>query len=217
MAIYGRRVLRSIRNRGLRGTIEIILFKLKLILGLICPRTIWGEKIGLRAEKCSLTDREVKLIYEWSSDPDILRWTASFPNELNLDQFRDHLHRERWHPQYDLWCFYIVSRSRELIGKINLHSIDWTKSEGEFGIFIDKRYWNKHFGREATKLFINYVLTKTPIKRIYLSTFNENLRAQKAFAACGFRVIGTAGQFNPVLGNDNDGIKMEITRQDFRQ
>jgi RimJ/RimL family protein N-acetyltransferase len=46
-----------------------------------------------------------------------------------------------------------------------------------------------------------------------LYTFPENVRAQKCFAACGFRSLGVARRFSPDLG-EFDGIEMEITRQE---
>jgi RimJ/RimL family protein N-acetyltransferase len=41
------------------------------------------------------------------------------------------------------------------------------------------------------------------------------VRAQRCFAACGFRDIGNARRFSPDIG-EFDGIEMEITRREFR-
>ena len=181
----------------------------------MCPPDHLGENIGLRSVKIPLTDAEVEQVYRWNRDEDLLRWTASPPTELTLAEFRDHLRRDRWRPRSDQRHFFIVTRAGELTGKISLYSIDYATGEGELGIFLDKQYWNRQYGREAIRLLERYVFAETPIDRILLGTFEENVRAQRSFAACGFRVVGSAGRLNPVSGEYIEGVKMEISRRDY--
>ena len=68
---------------------------------------------------------------------------------------------------------------------------------------------------EAIRLLEWYAFSKTPIDRIFLGTFKENVRAQRSFAACGLRIVGSAGRLNPVSGEYIEGVKMEITRADY--
>jgi RimJ/RimL family protein N-acetyltransferase len=208
---------RSIRERGIQTTISLILFRVKLILDLFMPRTIWGERVGLRPINCSLPKDEVELVYKWSCDREILRWSAGAPTNLSFAEFHNQLKRQRWHPQSDQQVFYVVLSTGKLIGKIGLYSIDWTQRQGEFGIFLDQKYWGKQYGRDATKILIRYVFTKTMINRIYLGTFKENLRAQRSFTACGFKVIGMADRYNSIIDKNEEGIVMEVLRKDFKR
>jgi RimJ/RimL family protein N-acetyltransferase len=89
------------------------------------------------------------------------------------------------------------------------------KNEAELGIFLDQLYWGRRYGRDAVKLLVRYTFGKTSINRIHLGTFKENIRAQRSFAACGFRMVGVSGRYNPILDKYMDGIEMEIKRQDF--
>lgn len=205
----------SIRSHGLRRTVAVVNMRIGSILGLFVHRTIWGENIGLRSVKISLSDSEVEQVYRWSRDEDIIRWTASPPTELTLAEFRDHLRRDRWRPRSDQLHYFIVTPAGELIGKIGLYSIDYMTGDAELGIFLDKKYWSRHYGREAIRLLEWYAFSETPIDRIFLGTFEENVRAQRSFAACGFRVVGSAGRLNLVSGEYIEGLKMEITRSDF--
>jgi RimJ/RimL family protein N-acetyltransferase len=210
------KILASIRNRGLRTTLTLIAVKTKAVLELFMPRTIWGDSVGLRPVKSSLKDAEIEQDYRWSRDEDIVRLWGGAPTELSLDEFRNQLRRERWHPQSDQRSFYVVTHAGELIGRIRLYSIDWTKGEGEMGVFLDKEHWGKQYGREALKLLEQYIFTETPINRIYLLTFKDNVRAQRSFIACGFRAVGVARRYLPSLGEYVEHVQMEITRQDFR-
>ena len=214
-AVYVRKTLLSIRSHGLRRTVAIINMRIASLLEPFLPRTIWGENIGLRSVKISLTNAEVEQVYRWSRDEDLSRWTASPPTELTLAEFRDHLRRERWRPRFDQQHFFIVTRAGELTGKISLYAIDYTTGDAELGIFLDKKYWSRYYGREAIRLLEWYTFSETPIDRILLGTFKENVRAQRSFAACGFRVVGSAGRLNPVSGEYIEGVKMEITRSDY--
>jgi RimJ/RimL family protein N-acetyltransferase len=85
------------------------------------------------------------------------------------------------------------------------------------GVFLDKKYWGKQYGREALKILERHIFTETPINRIYLLTLKDNLRAQRSFAACGFRTVGVARRYLPSMGEYVDHIQMDITRQDFRE
>ena len=210
----GRKAIYSIKSREIKSTIILISIKITSILDLLKPQTIWGDRIGLRSIKAPLKDSAIKTIYQWSQDEEILRWTAGAPAELSLEDFRKQLHRDRWHPQQNQRLFYILTQSDELIGKIGLYSINWEKGEGELGISLDKQYWGKQYGRDAIKLLEWYIFAKTPISRIYLGTFKDNVRAQRAFAACGFRLIGAEDHLNPILGKKEEGVIMEIRRQD---
>jgi ribosomal-protein-alanine N-acetyltransferase len=215
-AVYVQKTLLSIRNRGISSTLVILAMKIEAVLELFVPRTIWGERIGLRSVKSTLTDTEVEQVYQWTHDEEIIRWSAGSLIGLTLDEFRDQRRHDRWHPQSNQRVFYIVLHTGELIGKIGLYSIDWEQREGEMGIFLDKRYWSQKYGREAITVFERYVFSRTQINRIYLGTFKDNVRAQRSFASCGFHVVGSVARYNPILGEYADGVKMEVARQDIR-
>lgn len=210
-----RKVFSSLQGRGLRNTVTLIRVRLAALIDLFLPRTIWGEHVGLRSTSTPLTDTQTEQVYEWARDMDILRWGASPPTELGLEEFRAKLRYERWHPQSNERNFYIVARSGSLIGKIRLFSVDWQKGTGELGIFLDKKSWGQHYSHEATQILLRYIFSELPINRLYVGTFKDNIRAQRAAASVGFRVVGTKGHVNQITGEYRDGIVMELTRQDF--
>ena len=155
LSVFGRRLIKSVRQRGIKRTSEIIFFRIKTTILLFFPRTYWGTRVGLCPDKRSLSEQEIEKIYEWSNDPEILRWTAGKPNELSLLKFKKKIKSERWNQHYDTLGLFIMVRPRKIIGKISLFSIDWSTLEGELGIFIDKNFWSQHYGREALALTFN--------------------------------------------------------------
>ena len=208
-------IFARIRTLGLHATLELIMVRVRSFFDLIFPVVIWGERIGLRSVKSPLTNSEVEQIYGWSRDEQVLRWSGGIRSELSLPEFRDQIRRERWHPESNQRLFYIVTKDEGVVGRVGLYTIDWLKQEGEFGISIDKNYWDKRYGREATDMLIRYIFARTPIRRIYLGTFKDNIRAQRSFAASGFRVTGTIERFLPSEGRQVTGVAMEITPLDL--
>ena len=212
------KVLSSIRNRGLNTTLVLAAMRIKVILELPIPWTIWGDRVGLRSVKSTLTVAELEQVHKWSRDEQVLQWSGSTPIQLTLDEFHNQLRRERWHPQFNQRVFYIVTRTDELIGRVGLFTIDWGKLEGELGILIAKEYWNKQYGRDAIKVILRYIWSETPLQRIYLNTATENVRAQRSFAACGFCKVGMGRRYLPAKGEYiSEGVEMEILRRDARQ
>ncbi len=177
---------------------------------------IWGEKTGLRRFEERLSDAELQRLYEWSRDGDLLQWSGGSRFHLSFDDFRDHIAGEqRWGPT-NRRAFFIVRRDNlELIGRLGLFSIDWDRRQGELGIVIgEKKYWGQGYGRDAIQTFLRHVFRTSSIERVFLFTFENNVRAQHAFIACGFRVVRGARRFLPEQG-EFDGFDMEITRREF--
>ena len=174
-----------------------------------------GNQIVLRPFEDSLTDDEIARIYRWSSDPNVLRWSGGTPTELTFSEFRERILND----SQTIWdtriVFLILANPGILIGRIGIFSIDLQKHEGELGIAIgEPAYWGEGFGRDAVITLLRYVFDTTDLDRINLYTFVDNVRAQKCFAACGFRPLSTARRFSPDMG-EYDGIEMEITRGEF--
>jgi RimJ/RimL family protein N-acetyltransferase len=181
---------------------------------------LWGDAIGLRAFEDPATDAEIERVYRWSRDERILRWSGGSPTELTLQEFCERLRGEQRNPSDHRRAFFIVTRplnlqASELIGRIGCFGIDWDKREGELGIVIgEPARWGRGYGRAAVALLLRHLFQATVLERVNLFTYAENLRAQRCFAACGFRAISTARRFSPDIGA-YDGVEMEITRREF--
>ena len=176
---------------------------------------IWGNKGGLRPFEDPLTDEESGRVYRWCRDEQVLRWSGGTPTELTLEEFSENLHGERRYGPGNRRAFFIVTRMGELIGRVGVFAIDWEKKQGELGIIIGETgYWGNGYGRDEVTTLLRYLFKTTSLERIHLFTYAENLRAQRCFAACGFRTIGAGRRFSPDTG-EYDGIEMEITRREF--
>ncbi|MCC7161326.1 MAG: GNAT family N-acetyltransferase [Anaerolineae bacterium] len=177
---------------------------------------IYGEKTFLRRFEDRMSDAEISRLYAWSRDTELLRWSGGTPTALSESEFRDHVRGERLYgPTNRRMYLLFVRDTLELIGRIGVFAIDWNRRDAELGVVIGAReYQNRGYGRDATRTLLHHLFTTSSLNLIYLYTFRENVRAQHAFAAVGFRVTERGPRFTPDVG-EFDGVKMEITRQEF--
>jgi RimJ/RimL family protein N-acetyltransferase len=175
----------------------------------------WGDRIGLQPFEDDLTNEQVERVYHWSCDTELLALSGGTPLEISLPEFRDQLRSDRSYGPSNRRSFFIVTRSGELIGRIGCFAIDWNTREGELGIVIGEHaFWGQGYGRDAIMTLLRHLFHITTLERINLFTFQDNARAQRCFAACGFRALGTTRRFSPDIG-EFDGVEMEITRREF--
>ena len=179
-------------------------------------KLIYGERVALRRFEERMSDAEVARLYRWGQDEQVLELSGGSPIELSEYEFGEHVRAERLYGPSNRRSYLIFAREPfDLIGRLAISAIDWDKRQGELGIVIgEKRYWGKGYGRDAVRTIIHHIFTTTSLDRIYLYTFSNNYRAQRAFKAAGFREIGRGRRYTPDIG-EFEGVEMEVTRVDF--
>jgi RimJ/RimL family protein N-acetyltransferase len=177
---------------------------------------LYGTKTFLRRFEDRMSDAEIARLYAWSRDPELLRLSGGTVTELDAEEFREHVRGERLYGPTNRRMFLIFARENlELIGRTGIFGIDWNQRQAELGIVIGERaYQNRGYGRDAINTLLHHLYTSSSLNLIYLYTFAENVRAQRAFTAAGFRVTSQGPRFTPDLG-EFEGVRMEITRAEF--
>ncbi|QTA38091.1 GNAT family N-acetyltransferase [Thermosipho ferrireducens] len=103
-----------------------------------------------------------------------------------------------------------------LVGVTGLMNINWVHRSAEFGIGIfDKRYWNKGFGTEATKLMLKYTFEYLNLNRLCLRVFDNNKRAIRVYEKCGFIHEGRERQARYFKGKYWDILRMSILAEEY--
>ena len=179
---------------------------------------IYGYKTLLRRFEDRMSEAEIVKLYEWSRDPELLNLSGGSPTDLTLGEFREHLRGERLYGPSNRRMFLVLARdTQELIGRIGVFAIDWNSRDAEMGIVIGERaYWSRGYGRDAVQTLLRHLFSSSSLNTVYLITFADNLRAQRAFAAAGLRVTDRGMRFTPDVG-EFEGVRMEITRREFMQ
>jgi RimJ/RimL family protein N-acetyltransferase len=75
------------------------------------------------------------------------------------------------------------------IGMITFYNFDSTTNSIDFGISIwDRKFWNKHCGRAAVIIALQFAKSLN-IARVNLSVNKNNIRAIRCYEACNFKYI----------------------------
>ena len=147
-----------------------------------------GKLVLLRRKRLD----DARLDWIWRTDIELAELDAAPVSPLTYEQYRNqYAWQLRSTPVYrSTFAVESLEDSRH-IGNVMYYNTDFQRRETELGILLgDRTCWNGGFGREAVGLLLDYVFTNTALTRVYLHTLDWNVRAQKAFAAAGFRDCG---------------------------
>ena len=163
-----------------------------------------GKKVRLRRKRMEDAVND----YAWRQDSELCLLDATYPFTSSFESFLRLYTDQQVYPLSSCQ-FAIETLEGGHIGNCSFYSIDNVLKEAEMGIMIgDKKYWNKGYGEDAVRTSLDYILTQTSLKRIYLKTLTWNTRAQRCFEKCGFTVYGTSTQGEYIF------ILMEMYRSD---
>jgi len=170
-----------------------------------------GSLVGLGP----LVHGHIPLYLQWMNDPEVTRGLGrSGPFTLEEE--------ERWYERAAsdgrgvTFTIYEVA-SGEPIGTCGLHDLNHLNGRATFGIAIgDKRYWNRGYGTEATRLTLDYAFNILPLRNVMLSVYSFNPRAQRAYEKAGFRVIGRRRGSVFLAGRQYDEILMDAISEEFQ-
>ena len=149
-----------------------------------------GKKIVLRDKMLE----DAPLDYQWRSDEELARLDAAFPLRSTYEEFLRLFRDQLRYPTPGSGRFGIEADEGRYIGNCMYYDYDSINQQAELGIVIgDKEYWSKGYGCDAVITLRDHLFTSTKLnlKRIYLHTLTWNVRAQKAFAKCGFETVST--------------------------
>jgi len=147
-----------------------------------------GKRIRLRLKRLS----DAKEDYSWQVDPELSELDAAESLHMPYEQYVSEYNFELCYPTHNRFEFAIDTLQGEHIGNCVYYNVNNNEGKAEMGIMIgNRRYWDQGYGIEAITLLLDHIFQKTRLERIYLTTLDWNLRAQKCFHKCGFKDCGT--------------------------
>ncbi|RLC95092.1 MAG: N-acetyltransferase [Chloroflexi bacterium] len=166
--------------------------------------TIRGKKVILRRKRLEDAWND----YHWKRDPELAYLDATAPLNLPYSVYLASYSEELRYTDPTEHRYAIDTLEGKHIGNCSCYNMDTFKGEAELGILIgDRDYWDKGYGSDAVATLLDYVFQKNNLKRVYLHTLEDNVRAQKCFQKCGFVPCGS------VIRGNHRFIRMDITRE----
>jgi len=170
-----------------------------------------GERVTLRPYRAGFAEDELRVLYRWARDTELLDLSGGHPIEMPYPRFRDlflaQLPRRNGGSEE---LFAVLDEHERLIGRSGLFRIGGHPRSAELGIVLGERdAWGRGYGRDAVRALAGHGLARLGLQRIVLYTFPDNLRAQRSFAAAGFRRVRTLRRFTIERGT-HDEVEMEV-------
>lgn len=85
----------------------------------------------------------------------------------------------------------IDTRNQEVVGYIDVKSIDWNIPKAELGYFIDGKYTGKGVATNALNLIINHFFNELKFIKLLLRIHQDNKSSLRIAEKCGFTIEGT--------------------------
>jgi RimJ/RimL family protein N-acetyltransferase len=182
-----------------------------------------GEMTRLRP----MRPDEAPQFYAWATDPEVQPFWGGRDHYTDLDDFVSDRH---WGPHYfdgsqpDRGrCFTIESLPAgrvtdcRSIGMVAYNRINVPERNTEIDIVVgEPGYRDRGYGTDAVRAFLGFLFDTIGLHRVWLATYDCNVRAQRAYEKAGFRREGVMRQADRVDGRWVDAVIYGVLEHEFR-
>jgi RimJ/RimL family protein N-acetyltransferase len=171
-----------------------------------------GERVTLRGVRRD----DIPSIWAWNNDLAVeLAGGGDPPMPQAIARLYADFEREWAQGGRDPHSF-AIEVDGKLIGLVGIRNFNHTARTAEFGIVIgEKEYWGQGYGREATRLILDYAFRYHNLRRVWLWTHAKNERGIRAYRAAGFVEEGRLRQHVYSDGEYDDAVYMGVLREDW--
>ncbi|MBB6697410.1 GNAT family N-acetyltransferase [Clostridium algidicarnis] len=148
----------------------------------------YGEKICLRAYK----QEDIQIATSFVNDKELKKFLVTdIPFPMSLWEEDEWIKSQKSNKNGEYNFAIEDIKTKMYIGGCGIQNVNWLTRVALVGIMIgDKDYLGKGYGTDAMKVLMNFIFKDMNIHKIRLSTFSFNIRAQKSYEKCGFKVEG---------------------------
>ena len=156
--------------------------------------------------------RDAKAMYETMCDTNVNAFMNIDGAKSSLKSCENFIKKANANPNFK--HFAITDDEDIWVGTISLKNIDNEVNQAEYAIITSSKVHGKGYAYNATKELLNYAFNDLNINRIYLNVLKDNIRANKFYLKCGFKLEGTFRQAIFVKGRIYDLNWYSIIKSD---
>lgn len=175
---------------------------------------IEGSRIFLRA----VCPEDIPIRYHWFNDAEFTRLYFGRPSFTSYQQVEQDV-TLAMAPTVNSGLLELAVQIKDgnvYIGNSYLRKINLLDKSAEFGIYFgNSPYLGMSFGKEATRLMLEYGFRELGLHRIWLTVLAFNHRAISCFEKCGFRREGVLREAVFSGGKFNDIYLMSVLENDI--
>ncbi|MDI6600290.1 MAG: GNAT family protein [Thermoanaerobacteraceae bacterium] len=173
---------------------------------------------GERVELVPFTEEYYEKFVEIRNSEDARDYKIpGVPYPVTVESVRERAQRDKDRKQSGEFAI-ILNESREYIGNISYHDVDWKNRNCEIGIGIDgEENRNRGLGTEAIRLLLDFLFNEINMHRVYLHVYDFNERAVRCYEKCGFKKEGLIREAVYKHGKYVNEYIMGILEEEFRR
>jgi len=153
--------------------------------------------------------------YSWFNDSDVTTYQNKniFPNTKEKQKaYYDYLDSSK----SDVVFAVVDQNSKNHIGNVGLHHIDWVHRSAELGIVLGEReFWGRGYGKQVWALITKYGFETLNLHRIYAVVMCGNEASQKCAEASGFKQEGIISEMFYKNGTYLDVIYYNLLKKNW--
>lgn len=171
-----------------------------------------GKTVYLRP----LEKDDMEGVYQSTQDEEI-RYMTGTRDTFTMAQLYEHYDRiSNDDTRYDFAICLI--EGDHLLGDLSVLEIDLNNRKAGFRIaFHDRKFLNKGYGTEATRLALRFTFGELKLNRLQLEVFSHNIRGIRAYEKVGFKREGVLRQSLFLSNRYSDEIVMGMLHSDYSQ
>ncbi len=160
-----------------------------------------------------LLEKDCKFMLECMSDPNVNTYMNIDGNNMKIEDCISFV-KNSLNDKKNIH-FAITDNNDNWVGTISLKNIDEKNKSAEYAIITSSKIHGKGYAYEATKQLLNYAFDELGLNRIYLDVLVDNVRANKFYKKCGFKLEGTFREAIMIKGNIYDLNWYSILKKEY--
>lgn len=128
-------------------------------------------------------------IYEYASDPVVVRYSGWGPSEMPTVQAnlqRRLTDQESW-PRDSIEVAVELRSDASLIGTMRISILDHGNRTADFGYTFNRRYWNNGYATEGTRALLNLAFSHFKLHRVWATCDVRNRASFRVMEKLGMR------------------------------
>ncbi|MBW3003187.1 GNAT family N-acetyltransferase [Candidatus Woesearchaeota archaeon] len=175
-----------------------------------------GKTITLRDHRM----KDLEDIYKHINDYEIAKWFQGWKWPITRKKVKDFLKNAvalgRKKKPSAIRLAIVLNSTKEVIGCINFHSLNYDSNSAETGTWIGKKYWGQGINREAKRLLLDYGFKKLKLHRVVLTCTSINKRSKRAIEKLGAKKEAVLREKKKIGNRYYDVYLYSILKKEWR-
>jgi len=157
-------------------------------------------------------------IHQWENDFETMLYSRGMPHQVKSYEQIVQYYEEEIKREDRLHYIVELSESKEPIGTAVIRLSEWGGvRKGNIGTYLDKKYWNKGFGKIITLALLEISFYYLNLDKCEACSIEYNKRAHHVLESCGFKRYSVNRKSVYLLGKRWDWYCFDILQEEYME